>query len=427
LNLYYKESASILPGMPQQSHAACWPLLFALCHVSLASRQASREDAHANTMELHTSPSVPASTKGEDPDHLKSLVWHLFDETERRSLPGESVASALDVTVNAEFDPGRSDRGDVTCWGDPSAPITLLTAAIGLQDKYLETLRRNRLAYADQHGVEYCECLLKLDMSREAPWTKIVAIQRLLEDPVDPRHSVMWLDADALVMNGALSINEHVAAQGPYKDAIFSTDLPVNRDMADVMSPLNTGVIYLKNTPWSRSLLKRMYNTRAGKRSTLLALFDSQYQHEQSALMELRAMDPNEFAQHAKVVPWNVMNSIGFRNFCEGDFVVHVVGGGERWLSWLLGVYWPRLGGNDKYAQLELFLAERDRLLPLFGSQVPRCGWFHPPAEGDFHLQELMTLMSQSPHFYIMLCVMASLSFGMCCCFWGREYQRGIK
>jgi hypothetical protein len=244
-----------------------------------------------------------------------------------------------------------------TCWGDPEAAVTILTVAIGLRDAYMSVLHANRLDYAEKHGLEYCEYNQSIDQTSEPTWSKVAAILQLFEDPVHPRKRVQWLDADALIMNPQVSIMRDVVVEHARKDVVFSADFPAGRD--EVGEPLNAGSIHLRNTHWTRRLLRRLYNTPQGRIDIFLSLFNGQYDAEQGAIMAIRDADPRDFKAHTAVVPWNVMNTLGLRNYREGDFILHAAGGGDRWRTYLFGRFTHRFGQADKYEQLEEFLLKR--------------------------------------------------------------------
>lgn len=243
------------------------------------------------------------------------------------------------------------------CWGNHSAPVTFLTLAIGLSNTYMSILHQNRLSYVAQHGFEYCEYNQTLDWEHEPTWSKVGAALHLLEDPLWPRERVQWLDADALIMNMKVSLVDDLLKQYANMDAVFSADFPAWRD--EVSRKLNAGSMHLRNTPWTRNLLRRLYTTSAGRENPALALLDGHYEAEQSALMQARDADPEDFRAHVAVVPWNVMNTLGLSNYCEGDFVLHAAGGNDRLQSYVLGHYSPKWGRTDKYQQLEEFVLQR--------------------------------------------------------------------
>jgi len=313
------------------------------------------------------------------PSSGSSTTWTLPDHSDQRPRhwKGKDGGGARTLTVEAS-----RGAATATCWGNRSAPVTLLTLAVGLSDTYMALLRWNRLAYAMQHGLEYCEYTQAIDPKREPTWSKISAILYLLEDPAGPRSRVQWLDADILIMNPNISIIKDVLGPLASKDAVFSADFPASR--GQVRSRINAGSMHLRNSPWTRAILKHLFSTPAGTRSTVLALIDGSYDCEQTALMQARAENPAEFDAHTATVPWNAMNTLGIPNYCEGDFVVHAAGGGSRLGSFFFGEYGSKWGGPDKYRQLEEFMfhveaqkvGQRLRGNPS-GSET-RCGEFVP-------------------------------------------------
>lgn len=132
---------------------------------------------------------------------------------------------------------------------------------------------------------------------------------------------------------------------------------------------------------------QHLFSTPAATRSTVLALVDGSYDCEQTALMQVRAENPSEFDAHTAMVPWNVMNTLGIPNYCEGDFVVHAAGGGNRLESYFFGNYGSKWGEADKYQQLEEFMFHMEaqkvgqRLRGNPSGSETRCGEFVPQKE----------------------------------------------
>ena len=96
-------------------------------------------------------------------------------------------------------------------------------------------------AYCDAHGYTYIKHRELLDPSRIATWNKLLAVQRALSS----FEWVLWLDADALIVNPKHRFEEVIAPYEEKKEMLFSSD-----DQG-----LCAGVFFAKNTPWTSHFL----------------------------------------------------------------------------------------------------------------------------------------------------------------------------
>ncbi len=89
----------------------------------------------------------------------------------------------------------------------------------------------------------------RFQASDRAPaWSKITAIQNALDRGADP---VVWIDADALIVR---------------QDADITAQLDPAKDIFMWMSRtemfINTGILVVRNNPWSRWLLDQVWNSK---------------------------------------------------------------------------------------------------------------------------------------------------------------------
>jgi hypothetical protein len=96
--------------------------------------------------------------------------------------------------------------------------------------------------YAERHGFAFHAELFQ-PTDRVAAWSKVPAIQNALASGFDP---VVWIDADALIVRSDLSILD---GSDPEKD-LFITPIK------------NTGVLLVRNTPWSVRFLERLWHNQ---------------------------------------------------------------------------------------------------------------------------------------------------------------------
>lgn len=148
---------------------------------------------------------------------------------------------------------------------------------------------RNR-HYAERHGYDFrCWTDSNLAMAETIArcpaltWCKVHAINEALRAAADGA-LVLWIDADALVTNVQLRLEEvHVAHGAP--------DLLVAKDVTPTCL-INAGVLLVRNCEWSRSLFSELWEGAAAKGLTFL----HKKFHEQSRLEQLlRRDDPSLF------------------------------------------------------------------------------------------------------------------------------------
>lgn len=189
----------------------------------------------------------------------------------------------------------------------PKTNLTVVTVTVGLPEDYVAALRENRGIEGERFGYEYCEFKHNLDPTRPLVWSKIRAIQELLDRG---RRRVLWMDADAFVVREKPFeeiINKHF---GQGKDIVFTDDL------AGAEDPVNIGVIAMRNSPWTQAFWKTVYKDFPFTLSHPL--------QEQQAVTEYRRLWRADFDAHAVIIRHDLMNNVGFKT---GNFVAHLAGG----------------------------------------------------------------------------------------------------
>lgn len=128
--------------------------------------------------------------------------------------------------------------------------ILVCSAAVGsaYRDRAAPCIESHR-AYCRVHGYQYRLETNQLveERVRPLPWTKILLLQRLL---ANSRHeALVWLDADTLITNDLIRVEDWLGVLG-------EREILLTRDSNGV---INTGVMVMKNTPWVRQFLKKVY------------------------------------------------------------------------------------------------------------------------------------------------------------------------
>lgn len=115
-------------------------------------------------------------------------------------------------------------------------------------DGILELTWPNKLQYAAKHGYRVVDQSHLIDTSRPPAWSKIPAVSDLLRS--GRCDWVMWTDADTIIMNSDVRVEDFIPADD-------NVDLLVGSD--DYGGGYNSGVFLLRRSPWSLSFLERWW------------------------------------------------------------------------------------------------------------------------------------------------------------------------
>lgn len=245
------------------------------------------------------------------PGHSQGLVWLQMNSQAQLRQHQATLArkvSKLFAGIDSGLSAHELHEGEyAACFGQhrTNAKLTIISLVSGLPADFVKALRGNRLKEADKYGYEYCEYRTSLDKSRDVAWSKVLAIQDLFEKN---RSVVAWMDADAYFVSlkpFERIVQEHLDAG---KDAVFTDDINHGE--------LNTGVMVLKNSPWTKKFLHAIYNDYPD------AIKDPFW--EQRAALDFLRDRPVEFRTHATIVPHHLMNNVASST---GEFVAHAAGG----------------------------------------------------------------------------------------------------
>lgn len=174
--------------------------------------------------------------------------------------------------------------------------------------------------YAKRHGYDFYNDTSVYDAAlpasqapralpavRPLPWYKIKAIQKIL-----PQYDyVFWIDADGFIMKPEQSIKYFIDIFLREKDK----DILIGRDWNN---PLNTGVMVIKNTPFTNTLLEAVWNNKNE--------FDANF-HEQASLGEIYEKNRFNSQNHIEVLPLNSQNvfySYWSAYYPDRQFFMHI-------------------------------------------------------------------------------------------------------
>jgi hypothetical protein len=165
----------------------------------------------------------------------------------------------------------------------------------------------NKRAYAARHGYDFMAESDRLDPARPTAWSKIALLRRQLPHC----NWAFWTDADSLIMNGTLALEDLVATEA---------DLILTHDHYG----LNTGQFLVRNTAWSADFLAEVY--------AQIQFVDHPW-WEQAALAQVLERQPHS-AWHVAYIDQRRLNAYP-SNYRPGDFLIHFAGLG-RDLPYLL-------------------------------------------------------------------------------------------
>ncbi|MDD5618424.1 MAG: Coenzyme F420 hydrogenase/dehydrogenase, beta subunit C-terminal domain, partial [Candidatus Omnitrophica bacterium] len=107
--------------------------------------------------------------------------------------------------------------------------------------------------YCARHNIDYAIFETEKLTSRPSPWSKLLFINYILPKYLksDDNGWVMWLDADAVIINNNFNLIEQVIKKAPAQ-----TELIITRDKSSV----NTGVMILRSSGFVQKLLKQWWS-----------------------------------------------------------------------------------------------------------------------------------------------------------------------
>ncbi|XP_031484141.1 uncharacterized alpha-1,2-galactosyltransferase C1289.13c-like [Nymphaea colorata] len=200
----------------------------------------------------------------------------------------------------------------------------------------MELVTPGKQRYAEARGYDFIDASEEVDRSRPPSWSKILAVKRHLH-----RYDwVFWNDADSLVTNFDISIEEVLAdAIGDIGHAQSFPDLILTTDVNGV----NAGMFFMRNSSWSQAFLDTWWN----QTSFIIRQVGSTKSGDNDALKHLvGSLPPEQFRDHVRIArmqclfnsyPWIPSLKSTFRlitapkttwrgAFSDGDFMVHLAG-----------------------------------------------------------------------------------------------------
>ena len=186
--------------------------------------------------------------------------------------------------------------------------IGVITLAVG--EKFLKDIKYARITlkdYCKKHNYDFLEdTSLVTNHDREIQWTKILLVQKYLE--IKEYDYLVWIDADIVILNPEITLESFIDRLMNNKDIMYSRDFG---------GWVNNGVIFIKNTDFSREFFKESWN------------HTNEICREQGSMDMLYRYNWNNSQQHIQLTDDpREYNPMWFQ-YEYGMFLMHVPGCGE--------------------------------------------------------------------------------------------------
>jgi hypothetical protein len=186
--------------------------------------------------------------------------------------------------------------------------IGICTMALG--EKYKEIVKYGQESikkYCDINNYGFHNDEEVYDKSRSPAWSKILLLSKYLRKEYD---YVIWIDADTFIMSPNVKIEDIIECHMKGKDILVAQDYIM----------INTGVIIIKNTEWSRKFINLIYDQEQ---------FIEHPNWEQAGFIDLYKNNTSNSKEHIKVLglqEQNIMNTYQYSFFYNDCFILHFAG-----------------------------------------------------------------------------------------------------
>ncbi len=192
-------------------------------------------------------------------------------------------------------------------------------------------------SYCKKMGYNYHEYGDSFDTSRTAPWSKIRALQDVMQK--NPSYSwIVWIDDDILITNPFIKLEDFIENYGNDKDFIVSQDAD-----ADKGATINTGIFFIRNNNKMSCFLDEVW--QKGK-------FKIYPFHEQCAIAEC-IKEKSEYSDSTEILPLQILQGFLHPRLLQTPS------------GWIAHVFSAHAAGMDHGARVRIFTAmESQGILP---------------------------------------------------------------
>lgn len=187
--------------------------------------------------------------------------------------------------------------------------IALLTLVLG-SEEYRKIVKYGHLGkelYAKKHGYDFRCDEDTWDKSRPYAWSKVQLILKCLRE--NKYDYVVWIDADTHIMNDEKCLEDFISSLSNDRDILLAQDY----------EKINSGVMFIKNSDWSKSFFEQVYNK-------------TEYLHhsnwEQEAIIHMYANNEMDCKEHITALTPDKQTEFNSYYFMykHGQFLVHLAG-----------------------------------------------------------------------------------------------------
>lgn len=193
-----------------------------------------------------------------------------------------------------------------------------------------EKVALNQKQYCEKHGYKYE--VYRENLATEYPgdptlayWSKIAGILKILDEGsgVGKPAWIVWLDDDALVLNGKIRMEDFIRDHGG-RDP--DTHIIITKDVPWAATKVNTGVLIVRNSSLSKKFFENLYKMRhvtiPGQTNTYGTCANQSCLHEQAAMHDLLKAHAN-YLRFVNIIPQRDDRGLGintFERFSHYDF-----------------------------------------------------------------------------------------------------------
>ncbi len=188
--------------------------------------------------------------------------------------------------------------------------IALATIEIG--DKYKEVVKYGHIGktyYCRKHNYDFRDDEDCHDKTRPYAWSKVKIILKCLADNYE---YVVWIDADTHIMNFDLKLEDFITRLSENRDILLASDVQM----------INSGVMFIKNTEWSRKFFQVLWNQTD---------FLNHPNWEQGAIIHMYNTNIIDTKNHITVLPPYMQTEFNsyYNLYYHNQFLIHLAGNAQ--------------------------------------------------------------------------------------------------
>lgn len=199
--------------------------------------------------------------------------------------------------------------------------IAICSLSIGDEyKKWTRYTRLNKINYCEKHQYTFLEDESVYNPSKPIPWSKILLLLKYLKF----FDYLVWIDSDILIMNNEIKLESFIEKY-PDHDMICGSDIHMP----------NTGVWFIKNSDFSKQILKAVWNHEYDDQVS-----DRYKNWEQGSFIHLYDTNFLDCQKRISITYPTDINSYWY-NYYHGHFILHFAGVRGPTLGYLISDYCP--------------------------------------------------------------------------------------